>query len=381
MPLPNYDPLVDGVTKPYAAQVNVLYTEVEKLAAGGLLADYAAAETLAATKVLTDADNPVLLYNPSAASQDVKLAVEASTNHPSAIYNTGSTYNLVVKDDSGATKLATLKPGEMGLFIATGATWKGIKFGDYAFANRVSAGYIEQQGAKLVYVGTAAYNVLAGAAVVNDKLLTWAATISRTGLSLSANTLYYVYLYDNSGTPAVEESTTVPVWDSAYDYFKKTGDATRRMIGWITTNASSQINKFVCVVYDRTLDIVYTDGDNTLHTVLSAGTENSAWASIDLAKFVPANCAIMATFQPKLGATSDADEGVISFSPTDLGSGVLAYQAPYQFRDKVELSTITKYPGPLDGRIVTSVTYYYRTFRVTGTVKALLEVWGAKIVR
>lgn len=246
----------------------------------------------------------------------------------------------------------------------------------------INPGYIKEQGGKLVYVGTAAYNVLAGAAMVNGALLSWTSTISRSSLSLSANTLYYVYLYSNSGTPAVEESTIAPVWNSSFDYFKKTGDDTRRLLGWISTNGSSQIYSFVASIAGRTMSILYTDGAAvTTHAVLSSGTENTNWASIDLSKFVPAACAIVAFFQPKLGATSDGDEGVIGLSPIDLGSSVLAYQAPYQFRDKVELSTITKYPGPLDAIMSVSQTYYYKTFRATGTVKATLECWGARIVR
>lgn len=50
-------------------------------------------------------------------------------------------------------------------------------------------------------------------------------------LPLVAGTRYYVYLYDNAGSPTLEPSTTVPVQDSASGYMVKTGDATRYYVG------------------------------------------------------------------------------------------------------------------------------------------------------
>ena len=58
-------------------------------------------------------------------------------------------------------------------------------------------------------------------------------------LPLVAGTRYYVYLYDNDGTPALEPSTTVPVADTASGYMVKTGDATRYYTGSVVAGASN----------------------------------------------------------------------------------------------------------------------------------------------
>jgi hypothetical protein len=57
---------------------------------------------------------------------------------------------------------------------------------------------------------------------------------------LSASTRYYVYLYDNLGTAALELSTTASTYDTATGYPIKTGDATRLYVGSTITDGSSQ---------------------------------------------------------------------------------------------------------------------------------------------
>ena len=69
--------------------------------------------------------------------------------------------------------------------------------------------------------------------------------IPNAGLSISngglANTTrYYVYLYDNNGTPTLELSTTAFAIDTATGYPIKTGDATRYYCGSTITDGSAQ---------------------------------------------------------------------------------------------------------------------------------------------
>lgn len=66
------------------------------------------------------------------------------------------------------------------------------------------------------------------------------AGISISNSGLSADTVYYAYLYDNSNVPALELSTTAPVYDYLLGEQVKTGDATRIYKGFIKTNGSSQ---------------------------------------------------------------------------------------------------------------------------------------------
>lgn len=79
-------------------------------------------------------------------------------------------------------------------------------------------------------------------------------TLAATGLTPS--TLYYIYAYMNSGTMALEASTTVPVADTATGIQIKTGDATRSLVGmarpvtgpaWADTTAQ----RFVLSYYNR----------------------------------------------------------------------------------------------------------------------------------
>jgi len=61
--------------------------------------------------------------------------------------------------------------------------------------------------------------------------------------NLAASTLYYVYLFNNSGTLTIDFSTTVPALSATTGNAGtsiKTGDDTRSLIGMAYTNASSQ---------------------------------------------------------------------------------------------------------------------------------------------
>jgi hypothetical protein len=229
-------PKVDGVHWPLALYHNEYEAAIEKLSMGAALAAFVDSQTIAATLELTDANAPVMVITPSGADRTVELAPEATSNHQVVIINAGSTYNVIVKDDSGGSFIDLLRPGQVGVYISTGSAW---------IAATGRRGYVDEQGGKLTYVGAAEYAVTPGAAMVNSEVLSWAANISRSGLSLSATTLYYLYLYNNSGAPAVEESATAPVWSAANQYYGKGADTSRRCIGWIATNASGNIRNFI----------------------------------------------------------------------------------------------------------------------------------------
>jgi len=63
--------------------------------------------------------------------------------------------------------------------------------------------------------------------------------------SLAANTFYYIYAYQNAGAFAVELSTTSP---SAYTpiNYTKTGDNSRRLIGYVLTDSAGSIIDHWC---------------------------------------------------------------------------------------------------------------------------------------
>jgi hypothetical protein len=55
--------------------------------------------------------------------------------------------------------------------------------------------------------------------------------ITLSGLTLTAATWYYLYLYDNAGTPAIELVTTAPAAPYVGTARTKTGDTSRRFVG------------------------------------------------------------------------------------------------------------------------------------------------------
>lgn len=243
-------------------------------------------------------------------------------------------------------------------------------------------GYIRENSAQLLYVGAQAYSVLPGAADVNGVYLEWAANIARTSISLTADTIYYVYLYSNSGTPAVEESTTVPVWDSALNYYKKTGDDTRRCIGWIEASATNTLRKFLNIVQGRISEIIYLDGDDpaTDRRVLASGTTTGSWASFSLAPLVPSHATHFYAV-PKLIFVAANDDAIFGLSPIDLGSATGNF-APFIIRDRGPAIGTGTFTGTVWLAISTSQTYYYRLFHVTNTTTVVhVEVNGARIVR
>lgn len=79
---------------------------------------------------------------------------------------------------------------------------------------------------------------------INGKLYTIPSSgVTGTNAGLSANTLYYVYLYNNAGTLSLEFSTTVHATSATAGNAGveiKSGDDTRTLVGMVYTNASSQ---------------------------------------------------------------------------------------------------------------------------------------------
>lgn len=114
--------------------------DVNKLIAGNLRPEYANTETISATKTLTDNDCQFQFLTASGANRDVRLAPEATTNHITIIYNSGATYSLVVKDDSGGTTFATLAPDEWDIFYPLNAEGWKTKPGTFASSAEVLTG-------------------------------------------------------------------------------------------------------------------------------------------------------------------------------------------------------------------------------------------------
>ncbi len=126
----------DLVDDHLAAHMNVLI-------AAALRAEYTNTETITATKALSDNDCQFQVITASGADRTVELAPEATTNHITIIYNTGATYKIPVKDDSGSVTLITLGVDEWAMFTPiSGETWKVIS-GNNMVPNDADHGWVE----------------------------------------------------------------------------------------------------------------------------------------------------------------------------------------------------------------------------------------------
>ena len=101
------------------------------------------------------------------------------------------------------------------------------------------------EGFRIAYVSANSVAIGPGAAVIpSTGLIEYTASgFTLSGLSLSASTFYHLYLYDNAGTPSVECVSTAPA-SYAGTAYQKTGDATRRYLGSLLTDASGNIYRF-----------------------------------------------------------------------------------------------------------------------------------------
>lgn len=291
------------------------------------------------------------------------------------------TYNAVSLKLPNAANYQVVA-GDVFTFESEGSgNWKCI---GYVLASGKSInqrGALQEQGAKLTWNSVSGYQLEAGEAEVNGKLLSWGAAITRSSLSLSNSTLYNVYLYDNSGTPAIEESTTSPVWDSTLNCYKKTGDNTRRWMGWLTTNASGQIRTFLCVISGRSIEMFFTDGDDVVtggKRIVAGGTTTGSWTSVSLSPFVPVNASHWYG-QAKI-ANDSGDDGVAGISPIDLGSSI-ASTAIQAVRDRGAAAGVSTFFGNTFMPIQTAQTFYWRLQIIAGTPELNIEVQGARALR
>lgn len=101
-------------------------------------------------------------------------------------------------------------------------------------------------GLLLEWVSTTSLRVKAGAAYVEGSaaVLNVAADITKSSLSLSNNTWYHVFLYNNAGTPDIEIVTTAPASPYFGNARSKTSDTSRRYLGSVRSNGSAGLWNF-----------------------------------------------------------------------------------------------------------------------------------------
>lgn len=135
---------------------------------------------------------------------------------------------------------------------------------------------IAKSGLRLVFNSTTSISVNPGFAYIPgiNRVVEVTSQLTASGLtSLTANTWYYVYLYDNAGTPAIEVSATAPAAPYAGVSRTKTGDTSRRFIGAFHTIAGGAIQGFTH--YPLMGFYEYGGASSPYTRILSNGTSTS----------------------------------------------------------------------------------------------------------
>ena len=267
---------------------------------------------------IRSATNPNVIFNE--ANQDMDFTIETVAS--------GSAFKV----DAGANKVSIEHP--------TSGAWK-----DYI------------TGLAMVWVSATALTVEVGAAYIPslDYILEAPSDIALTGLSLSNSTWYHVYFYSNSGTPAIELSTTAPAAYHGHSY-QKTGDTSRRYVGSVKTDASGNLYEFI-----HQGDLITYSGDCDLDAspfrALSGGQQTTATA-VDLSALIPPTSRI-----GFLRISSNADVNSF-YGPTSNVTGLSLNPG-----DAATQNAIGNYP------LTTSQTHYYK-FNVAPTGGAYMDVYG-----
>ena len=141
----------------------------------------------------------------------------------------------------------------------------------------VTEGYIN--GAVLTYSSTTQVQITTGTVHIQSSasLMRITSTLTVTP-SLSADTWYHCYVFSNSGTPTGECVTTAPATAYAGTARSKTSDTSRRYVGSIRTNGSSEIQNFYVSGSGSRGDYLWRLDVPGLKRALSAGLANTKTA-------------------------------------------------------------------------------------------------------
>lgn len=136
-----------------------------------------------------------------------------------------------------------------------------------------------------------------------------AAAITKTGLTLTANTWYHVYLYMNGATPDIEIVTAAPAAPYSGSARAKTSDTSRRYLGSVRADAANTMLRFIHVgdkiAYNRVIGTAPT-------RVLSSGTATAPTA-------VPLNAVVPITSKYVELRCQDTDPAFPWFGNSDVG--------------------------------------------------------------
>jgi hypothetical protein len=189
----------------------------------------------------------------------------------------------VVSTDNILVALGKLQAGKAAAGANTDLTeLNGLTKAVTAAQGGVSAGYIE--GLIPQWNSATSITVSPGTAYIPgvQKPLVAASALTLSGLSLTASTWYYLYLYDNAGVTAVELVTTAPAAPYSGTARTKTANTSRRFICALKTGSSGL---FAFLWMGDTIQFMETFSDPPFRVVLQAPA--SSPTTSDLSPAIP----------------------------------------------------------------------------------------------
>lgn len=176
-------------------------------------------------------------------------------------------------------------------------------------------GYID--GLSMEWVSGTSLRVTSGAAFIPGRgsALELPSAVTKSGLSLAANTWYHVYLFDNAGNADVEVVTTAPAAPYIGTARAKTGDTSRRYVGSVRTGASNQILRFTHDSSSQSINYVVDLNTPPLLLVSNGTTANGGTGvAVSCASAVPVTAKRLLAFFENTGSN------IVFISTPELGA-------------------------------------------------------------
>ena len=169
-----------------------------------------------------------------------------------AEYDSGTTYydNSLVTSPGTALVYVSQSNGNVGNALSIGTAWSpglnmsmvtpALNQGVFAYSNSTTCNLTPKNGNQVTFPsGTVALIPSGGVSTVYNN-----AYINGTAAqTLSANTLYYAYLWDNGGTLVIDWSTTAYATDATTGITIKSGDNTRVLVGMAYTVSGGEFSQ------------------------------------------------------------------------------------------------------------------------------------------
>jgi hypothetical protein len=299
----------------------------------------------------------------------LKLTVTAGTVYATIIQ---SSYN-------GIFQVTTVQ-----VLTDSGSLDSGLSAFSYGIVNAANTSLPflsrDQQCGRLVYVSATQVRldpqdgntiwVYTGAAGWTRRTIPSAGVTSGgTNSGLSADTFYYVYLFDNVGVLWLEFSATAPAVDAPSGLKIKTGDPTRLLIGMVRTKVAS--NQFdtpgLVLSWYKRRAIKASAAFTTARTTTSTSFVEVN-AEIEVRFLSWAEEALLALFTGYVSNTTDAQ---VTYTQITLDGIVTA------FSSYTAIKTITGNSGDnnsIGGMVSTTEGYHYAT--IAGKVSANTGTWS-----